>query len=68
MLKTDSFLFHLKMGDYYMKLSDMLSDDQKKKIESTRKKKEKLKSWELKDLMGINRDTYKRNRGAIRRK
>lgn len=56
------------MGDYYMKLSDMLSDDQKKKIESTRKKKEKLKSWELKDLMGINRDTYKRNRGAIRRK
>jgi hypothetical protein len=33
-----------------------------------KKRKEKLSHQELIDLMGVNRDTYKRVRGAIRRK
>jgi hypothetical protein len=32
------------------------------------KPKPKLTNRELRELMGVNRDTYKRNRGAIRRK
>jgi hypothetical protein len=33
-----------------------------------KKRKEKLSRRELIDLMGVNRPTYKRVRGAIRRK
>jgi hypothetical protein len=33
-----------------------------------KKRKEKLSRRELIELMGVNRDTYKRVRGAIRRK
>lgn len=33
-----------------------------------KKRKEKLSRHELIDLMGVNRPTYKRVRGAIRRK
>lgn len=32
------------------------------------KRAEKLSQSDLRDLMGMNRDTFKRNRGAIRRK
>jgi hypothetical protein len=35
---------------------------------SKKKRKEKLSRRELIDLMGMNRPTYKRVRGAIRRK
>lgn len=34
----------------------------------TTKRKEKFSHRELLDLMGVHRDTYKRVRGAIRRK
>jgi hypothetical protein len=33
-----------------------------------KKRKEKLSRREILDLMGVHRDTYKRVRGAIRRK
>lgn len=62
-----------------MKLSDRLNNDTKhklKKMRRRRKKKkvnqdplqEKLSEREWKDLMGMNRDTYERRGGAIRRK
>jgi hypothetical protein len=55
------------------KLSEHLSDKDIKKLKSIKKKpkkkrKEKLSRRELIDLMGMNRPTYKRVRGAIRRK
>jgi hypothetical protein len=60
-----------------MKLSDHLSDKEIKKLKSIKKKpkkklkkkrKEKLSCRDLIDLMGMNRPTYKRVRGAIMRK
>ncbi|MBW9219277.1 hypothetical protein K1I43_12120 [Anoxybacillus sp. ST70] len=56
-----------------MKLYERLSDKEIKKLKSIKKKpkkkrKEKLSRRELLDLMGVRRDTYKRVRGAIRRK
>lgn len=48
------------------KLCDHLSDDEIKKLKA--KKKEKLSMREVMELMGVRRDTYKRVRGAIRRK
>jgi hypothetical protein len=55
------------------KLSEHLSDKDIKKLKSIKKKpkkkrKEKLSRRDLIDLMGVRRDTYKRVRGAIRRK
>lgn len=32
------------------------------------KKSEELSEWDVKDLMGMNRDTYKRVGGSVRRK
>jgi len=46
-----------------MKLADHLSEKDKKKLKKI--KKEKV-NWH--DIMGVNRPTYKRVRGAIRRK
>lgn len=64
-----------------MKISDHLSEDEKKKLiqlkkhAAARKKKnpiksikEKLSLKDLKQLMGMNRDRYERRGGAIRRK
>lgn len=52
-----------------MKLHERLSDKEIKKLKSVVKKKDKkLSRRELLDLMGVRRDTYKRVRGAIRRK
>ncbi|GGJ68439.1 hypothetical protein GGR02_001843 [Anoxybacillus voinovskiensis] len=48
------------------KLCDHLSDDEIKKLKA--KKKEKMSRRVLLELMGVRRDTYKRVRGAIRRK
>lgn len=64
-----------------MKFADHLSKEQirllnqpptknKKKRnpkKSKKKKQEKLSEHDLRELMGTNRDTYKRVRGAVRR-
>jgi len=49
-----------------MKLKDHLRTDNLEKINKIRK--EKLSKQDLRELMGTNRDTYKRHNGAIRRK
>ncbi|MDN4525335.1 hypothetical protein [Fictibacillus fluitans] len=59
-----------------MKLYDRLSAEQKRKLNNIKrpdkkKRKKKNKGFserDLKDLMGVNRDTYKRVNGAIRKK
>lgn len=55
-----------------MKIADHLNDDQKQKLNQINKRKKKknkkLSAYELRDLMGQNRDTYERRGGAIRRK
>lgn len=48
-----------------MKLADHLTHKQKQQLRESAKKEEKV-NW--KELMGMNRDTYKRKNGAIRRK
>lgn len=62
------------LGTYFMygvmrmyKLRDHLSDDEIKKLKA-KKKKDKLSMRDVMELMGVRRDTYKRVRGAIRRK
>ncbi len=47
-----------------MKIADHLNKEQKMKLDKL-KKEEKI-NW--REMMGINRQTYKRVRGAIRRK
>jgi hypothetical protein len=49
-----------------MKLENHLRTDTKEKLKKVRK--EKLSKHDLRELMGTNRDTYKRHNGAIRRK
>lgn len=44
-----------------MKLRDHLTDDQKRKLNRMAKKKEKV-NWH--EIMGVNRDTYKRGKGG----
>lgn len=44
------------------------SKDNQNKDNQSKNKSKKLSRHELIDLMGMNRPTYKRNRGAIRRK
>ncbi|WP_163102264.1 hypothetical protein [Peribacillus alkalitolerans] len=65
-----------------MKLSDHLSVKQKKEIQKLsvsrkecperrkflKEKEEKLTQRDLEELMGTKRDTYKRVKGAVRRK
>jgi hypothetical protein len=52
-----------------MRLIDHLSNKDIINLKSIKKKrKEKLSRRDLIDLMGMNRPTYKRVRGAIRRK
>jgi hypothetical protein len=66
-------VFILLFGVMKMRLVDHLSNKEIMNLKSIRKKskkkmKEKLSRRELIDLMGMNRPTYKRVRGAIRRK
>jgi hypothetical protein len=66
-------LFILLFGVMGMRLADHLSDQDVKKMKSIKKKpkkkrKENLSRRDLIDLMGMNRPTYKRVRGAIRSK
>ena len=68
------------MGVNNMQIRDLLSNDQLKKLQSINKSskpneqlkpirlKEKLTTSEWKDIMGMNRDTYTRRNGAVRRK
>lgn len=54
-----------------MRFEDHLSKEQKQQLEKMRvpkKKKEHFSRRELEELMGMNRDTYTRKNGAIRRK
>jgi hypothetical protein len=62
-----------------MQIRDHLSKEQKqqlnqltsspvKKKKRKRKKKENLSFHDWEDIMGVNRDTYTRRNGAIRRK
>jgi hypothetical protein len=51
-----------------MKLADHLSKEQQRKSNQHRHKKKHKERIDWHDLMGVNRDTYKRGRGgAIRR-
>ena len=49
-----------------MKVADHLNKDTKKQLDLIRKPK--LSRRDVEELMGVRRDTYKRSRGAIRRK
>ncbi|WP_187441982.1 hypothetical protein [Sutcliffiella horikoshii] len=53
-----------------MRIADRLPDDQRQKLQGMNKKKRKRKpekvDWH--DIMGMNRDTFKRSKGAIRRR
>jgi hypothetical protein len=52
-----------------MKLNERLSNKQRKKFRAhmrDSKPPSSMREWE--ELMGTNRDTYKRHKGAIRRK
>jgi hypothetical protein len=52
-----------------MRIEDHLTKEQKQQLEqmkSPRKKKEEKVNW--KEIMGMNRDTYTRRNGAVRRK
>ncbi|MDF2902382.1 MAG: hypothetical protein K0S25_20 [Bacillus sp. (in: firmicutes)] len=63
-----------------MKIADVIPRKQKQQLEKMKSpkkkhkkkpkppKKEVLSQKDIEDLMGIHRDTYKRNNGAIRRK
>lgn len=59
-----------------MKIKDLVSDEIKKQLGYKPKQFKKTKrivnsnltEYEIKELMGVYRDTYKRYRGAIRRK
>lgn len=62
------------LGAYFMhgvmsmyKLRDHLSDDEIKKLKA-KKKRKGLSHRDWLDIMGVKRDTYKRVRGAVRRK
>jgi hypothetical protein len=62
-------LFILPKKVMTMQLEDHLSKDDKKKLDELKSpKKEVLTRKELEELMGKNRDTYKRVGGAVRRK
>jgi hypothetical protein len=62
-------LFILLIGVVNMyKLHEMLSDKDKKKLNQAKKKQEKMTWRDWLDVMGTNRQRYKRVRGAIRRK
>ena len=50
-----------------MKFADHVSPEQKKQLNKVKSpKKEEKVNWV--EIMGMNRDTYKRHKGAVRRK
>jgi hypothetical protein len=50
-----------------MKSTGHVKPEQKKQLEQS-PRKEKLSNQDIKGLMGMNRPTYKRYRGALRQK
>ncbi|WP_176481827.1 hypothetical protein [Paucisalibacillus globulus] len=50
-----------------MKLADHLSKEQRKKLNKHRHKKQQKEKVNWHDIMGVNRDTYKRGRGGAYR-
>ena len=51
-----------------MKMNEHLSAADKKKLAAVSVEDEKLSRRDILELMGTNRDTYKRVRGSMRRK
>jgi hypothetical protein len=51
-----------------MKFADYVSKEQKKQLDKISPKKETLSTQDIKELMGMNRPTYKRTKGALRQK
>jgi hypothetical protein len=51
-----------------LKLADRLSKKRKRQLEEFSPKKEVLSKKDIEELMGINRATYTRVKGAVRRK
>ncbi|MGG0836771.1 hypothetical protein ABE057_06215 [Bacillus paralicheniformis] len=50
-----------------MKLRDLLSVDDKKKLYASAVKNEKLSRKDWEDIMGVQRDTYRKVNGRVRR-
>lgn len=44
------------------------SEVDEKSTKATDKPKEQLSQWELEELMGTRRDTFKRHRGSVRKR
>lgn len=61
------FADHLSKSDI-QKFNQLRRDSNQSKPESKPKRKEELSFKDVKDLMGVNRDTYKRVGGVVRRK
>jgi len=49
-------------------VEDRLSKEQKQQLKKKRKEKEQLSFKDWQEIMGVNRDTYTRKNGAVRRK
>lgn len=62
------FADHLSKSDIQKFNQLRRQSNHKSKSESNPKKKEELSFKDVKDLMGMNRDTYKRVGGSVRRK
>ncbi|MET1176913.1 hypothetical protein ABG775_02865 [Peribacillus simplex] len=61
------FADHLSKSDI-QKFNQLRRGSKQSKPESKPKRKEELSFKDVKDLMGMNRDTYKRVGGSVRRK
>jgi hypothetical protein len=62
-------LFRVNTKIEVVEVSDDRVEKRKKKVKETIKRKhEELTKEEWLELMGVNRDTYKRHKGAIRRR
>lgn len=46
-----------------LKISELISDEQKRQLRRMTKKKETLSEKDILELMGVNRDMYKRVKG-----
>jgi hypothetical protein len=53
---------------YFLLEGEEMKPNDKQQLKKKGKKKENLSTREIEELMGVNRDTYTRKNGAIRRK
>jgi hypothetical protein len=53
-----------------VRIEDRISKEKKQQLQKMKspKKKEKLSTKDIEELMGTRRDTYERRNGAVRRK